>query len=125
MVKDNEIKATVSPFAIREGELKVFDGILSNPHGIILVTGPTGSGKSTTLQRNMIKMIQEHNGEINVITVEDPPEYPIPGARQMPVTNANTEEQKNEEKPESNGNSLNIINIDPNVENITDKLKVN
>ena len=30
-------------------ELKVFDGILSNPHGIILVTGPTGSGKSTTL----------------------------------------------------------------------------
>ena len=59
--------------------------------------GPTGSGKSTTLQRNMIKLLQEKNYEINLITVEDPPEYPIPGARQMPVTNANTEEEKDEQ----------------------------
>ena len=42
----------------------------------------------------MIKLIKEKNGEINLLTVEDPPEYPIPGARQMPVTNANTEEEK-------------------------------
>ena len=65
--------------------------------GLNVVAGPTGSGKSTTLQRNMIKLLQEKNYQINLLTVEDPPEYPIPGARQMPVTNANTEEEKNEQ----------------------------
>ncbi|MBP5697978.1 MAG: Flp pilus assembly complex ATPase component TadA [Alphaproteobacteria bacterium] len=65
--------------------------------GVNVVAGPTGSGKSTTLQRNMIKLLQEKNYQINLLTVEDPPEYPIPGARQMPVTNANTEEEKNEQ----------------------------
>ena len=65
--------------------------------GLNVVAGPTGSGKSTTLQRNMIKLLQEKNYQINLLTVEDPPEYPIPGARQMPVTNANTEEEKTEQ----------------------------
>ena len=65
--------------------------------GLNVVAGPTGSGKSTTLQRNMIKLLQEKNYQINLLTVEDPPDYPIPGARQMPVTNANTEEEKNEQ----------------------------
>jgi type II secretory ATPase GspE/PulE/Tfp pilus assembly ATPase PilB-like protein len=65
--------------------------------GLNVVAGPTGSGKSTTLQRNMIKLLQEKNYQINMLTVEDPPEYPIPGARQMPVTNANTEEEKTEQ----------------------------
>lgn len=67
------------------------------PTGIVIVSGPTGSGKSTTLQRNMIAMLQERNFETNLITVEDPPEYPIPGARQMPVTNAMVEEAKDRE----------------------------
>lgn len=65
--------------------------------GLNVVAGPTGSGKSTTLQRNLIKLLQEKNYQINLLTVEDPPEYPIPGARQMPVTNANTEEEKSEQ----------------------------
>ena len=80
-----------------ERELNLFYRLRATAVGLNIVAGPTGSGKSTTLQRNMIKLIQERNGEINVITVEDPPEYPIPGARQMPVTNANTEEEKDEE----------------------------
>ena len=78
-------------------ELKLFYRLRATAVGLNIIAGPTGSGKSTTLQRNMIKLIQERNGEINVITVEDPPEYPIPGARQMPVTNANSEEEKDEE----------------------------
>ena len=65
--------------------------------GLNVVARPTGSGKSTTLQRNLSKLLQEKNYQINLLTVEDPPEYPIPGARQMPVTNANTEEEKNEQ----------------------------
>ena len=74
-----------------------FYKLRGSPTGITIISGPTGSGKSTTLQRNMIAMLQERNYEVNLITVEDPPEYPIPGARQMPVTNATIEEAKERE----------------------------
>lgn len=80
-----------------EYEENLFYRLRAVPVGLSVIAGPTGSGKSTTLQRNMIKLLQEKNYEINLITVEDPPEYPIPGARQMPVTNANTEEEKDEQ----------------------------
>lgn len=80
-----------------EREENLFYRLRAVPVGLNIIAGPTGSGKSTTLQRNMIKLLQEKNYEINLITVEDPPEYPIPGARQMPVTNANTEEEKEAE----------------------------
>jgi len=62
--------------------LEKFDTLLKNPHGIILVTGPTGSGKSTTLYT----MLSELNviGK-NIITVEDPVEYMIRGLNQVHV----------------------------------------
>lgn len=82
---------------LTKSEQDLFYRLRAAPVGLSIIAGPTGSGKSTTLQRNMIKMLQEKHYEINLITVEDPPEYPIPGARQMPVTNANTEEEKEEE----------------------------
>ena len=77
-------------------ELDLFYRLRASATGLKIIAGPTGSGKSTTLQRNMIKLLQEHQNEVNVLTVEDPPEYPIPGARQMPVTNAANEEEKDE-----------------------------
>lgn len=80
-----------------EYEMDLFFRLRAMPIGLNVISGPTGSGKSTTLQRNMIKLLQERRYEINLITVEDPPEYPIPGARQMPVTNATTEEEKDEQ----------------------------
>ena len=64
------------------------------PTGINIIAGPTGSGKSTTLQRVLGSIIKETAGRKHVITVEDPPEYPIPGAVQTPVTNADTEEER-------------------------------
>lgn len=64
------------------------------PNGIIIVGGPTGSGKSTTQQRILGSIIQESHGRKHVITVEDPPEYPIPGAVQTPVANAETEAER-------------------------------
>ena len=77
-------------------ELDLFYRLRASATGLKIIAGPTGSGKSTTLQRNMIKLLQEHHSEINVLTVEDPPEYPIPGARQMPVTNASSEEERDD-----------------------------
>jgi type IV pilus assembly protein PilB len=63
-------------------EIEVFDGILSNPHGIILVTGPTGSGKSTTLYTSLSELNTE---DVNIITVEDPVEANIDGINQVQV----------------------------------------
>ena len=60
----------------------MFDGILSNPHGIILVTGPTGSGKSTTLYTSLSELNTE---DVNIITVEDPVEANINGINQVQV----------------------------------------
>ncbi len=66
------------------------------PMGINIVAGPTGSGKSTTLQRILSTLMIERRNEIATFTVEDPPEYVIEGAQQMPVTNANTAEERKE-----------------------------
>ncbi len=63
-------------------ELRKFDHILQNPHGIILVTGPTGSGKSTTLYTALSELNTE---DVNIITVEDPVEANIDGINQVQV----------------------------------------
>ncbi len=59
-----------------------YDEILKNPNGIILVTGPTGSGKSTTLYATLREFNKE---EVNILTVEDPVEATIPGINQVQV----------------------------------------
>ena len=65
-------------------ELKAFDHILMNTNGIILVTGPTGSGKSTTLYTALSELNSE---DVNIITVEDPVEANIDGINQVQVNN--------------------------------------
>jgi len=69
-----------------------FDLLAQQPHGMNIISGPTGSGKSTTLQRVLTRQLRDMAGSIHVITVEDPVEYPIEGAVQTPVVNAPTEE---------------------------------
>jgi type IV pilus assembly protein PilB len=63
-------------------EMEKFDRILGNPNGIILVTGPTGSGKSTTLYTALSELNTE---DVNIITVEDPVEANIDGINQVQV----------------------------------------
>lgn len=62
--------------------LQRFKKVIQRPHGMVLVTGPTGSGKSTTLYTALREVA---NPRINVITVEDPVEYRIPGVNQVQV----------------------------------------
>jgi type II secretory ATPase GspE/PulE/Tfp pilus assembly ATPase PilB-like protein len=66
----------------------------AQPIGMNIISGPTGSGKSTTLQRVLMGQLTDCNGSRHVITVEDPIEYPIPMAVQTPVTNARTEDER-------------------------------
>lgn len=63
-------------------ELARFDHMLSNPFGIIFVTGPTGSGKSTTLYTALCELNKE---DVNIVTVEDPVEADIEGINQIQV----------------------------------------
>ena len=62
--------------------LKPWNDLVSRPHGIVLVTGPTGSGKSTTLYASLKQIV---SGEVKAITVEDPVEYHVPGVNQIQV----------------------------------------
>lgn len=80
-----------------EEQVNTIEYMKKRPTGVMVIAGPTGSGKSTTLQRILGAIIQESLGRKHIITVEDPPEYPIPGAVQTPVTNADTEEERSRE----------------------------
>lgn len=71
-----------SQLGLKPYELEQFDYIISNPHGILLVTGPTGSGKSTTLYTALSEL---NTNEVNIITVEDPVEANIDGINQVQV----------------------------------------
>ena len=62
--------------------LKRFESLIKRPHGIILVTGPTGSGKTTTLYGALDKI---NSPDRKIITVEDPVEYQLKGVNQIPV----------------------------------------
>ena len=62
--------------------LKKYEKLIFHPHGMILVTGPTGCGKTTTLYVSLDKI---NNVEKNIITIEDPVEYKLSGIRQMQV----------------------------------------
>ncbi len=72
----------VSDLGMPEQRMKVFNELIKFSHGIILVTGPTGSGKTTTLYAALSSI---NNSDINIITIEDPIEYRIEGIGQIQV----------------------------------------
>lgn len=66
-------------------DLTIFRQAIAQPHGIVLVTGPTGSGKTTTLYAGLSELVSD---ERNIMTVEDPVEYHLPGVNQVQVNRA-------------------------------------
>ncbi|MBN2119636.1 MAG: Flp pilus assembly complex ATPase component TadA [Candidatus Omnitrophica bacterium] len=65
-----------------EDEMKIIEGLIDKPHGIILLTGPTGSGKTTTLYTCLSKL---NKNAVKIITIEDPVEYELDGIMQFQV----------------------------------------
>lgn len=82
LAANNALTKEKSQLGFKPYELEQFDYILKNPHGILLVTGPTGSGKSTTLYTALSEL---NTNEVNIITVEDPVEANIEGINQVQV----------------------------------------
>ncbi|MGF1510237.1 MAG: type II secretion system ATPase GspE [Myxococcota bacterium] len=73
---------SIEDLGFSERDYLEFLGLIKRPHGIILVSGPTGSGKTTTLYAALSKI---NSPDINILTVEDPVEYQLPGVGQMQV----------------------------------------
>lgn len=97
LYNDTSDNLDLSVLGYSQEQVDAVNYMKKRPTGVMVIAGPTGSGKSTTLQRVLGSIIKDSLGRKHIITVEDPPEYPIPGAVQTPVTNADTEEQRSRE----------------------------
>ncbi len=73
---------TMQELGLRGLALKNLETTITRPHGIILVTGPTGSGKTTTLYSVLAKL---NSSKVNIMTLEDPVEYQISGVNQVQI----------------------------------------
>ena len=73
---------TLEELGMQDQALEQFRRLISVPHGMILVTGPTGSGKSTSLYAALMEI---YSVEKKIITIEDPVEYQLPGVNQIQV----------------------------------------
>ncbi|WP_396266947.1 type II secretion system ATPase GspE [Ideonella sp.] len=82
LLDKSESRFTLEGLGMDGEVLKAFDRLVQQPHGIVLVTGPTGSGKTTTLYASLGRL---DTSTTNVLTVEDPVEYELPGISQTQV----------------------------------------
>ena len=76
------LSASLDKLGLDQETFRSFKAAVDAPHGLILVTGPTGSGKTTTLYSALNEL---NSPEYNIITVEDPVEFQIPGINQVPT----------------------------------------
>jgi type IV pilus assembly protein PilB len=82
-VLDNTaVTHAMESLGFEEKSLRDFAGAIRRPYGMVLVTGPTGSGKSTTLYAAVRELVSP---ETNIVTVEDPVEYTMEGVNQVPI----------------------------------------
>ena len=82
LLDKSESKISLEAVGMQGDTLHRFESLIAQPHGIVLVTGPTGSGKTTTLYAALSRLDAKRN---NIMTVEDPIEYELPGVGQMQV----------------------------------------
>ena len=82
LLDKSESKFTLEGLGMDGAVLNAFDDLVHQPHGIVLVTGPTGSGKTTTLYASLGRL---DTATTNILTVEDPVEYELPGIGQTQV----------------------------------------
>ncbi|MEA2909893.1 MAG: type pilus assembly protein PilB [Bradyrhizobium sp.] len=78
----SNLSASIDKLGLDPDTFQQFRSAVDAPHGLILVTGPTGSGKTTTLYSALNEL---NNPTYNIVTVEDPVEFHIPGINQVPV----------------------------------------
>ncbi len=80
VLDDRQIFTDLSQIGLLSGAMERYQTAIRQPHGMIIMTGPTGSGKTTTLVAALHHVVSPH---VNVLTIEDPVEYVIEGVRQI------------------------------------------
>ena len=85
---------TLESLGFSPEEAEVFSEIRMSLRGGIFLGGSAGDGKSTTLATNLALQMEEAEGQLNVVTIEDPVEYPIPGAVQIAVPTTGSGEER-------------------------------
>lgn len=78
----SNLSASMDKLGMDQDSYRRLAGAVAAPHGLLLVTGPTGSGKTTTLYSALNEL---NSPEYNIVTVEDPVEFQVPGINQVPV----------------------------------------
>ena len=81
--EQNGLLSKLSDLGMSEQHINLFQNALNSPHGIILLSGPTGSGKTTTLYAALRYLRQNENRHL--VSIEDPVEVPVDGVTQIPV----------------------------------------
>lgn len=79
------IPLTLDALGFDDEQLAVIDGLLTLKNGLILICGPTGSGKSTTAASLLQELQEKNEGKLKIISLEDPPEYILPGVSQVTI----------------------------------------
>ena len=82
LLDKSQVMFSLPELGMAEDTFGIFNGMIIRPHGILLVTGPTGSGKTTTLYAALQAIV---SAEVKLLTVEDPVEYHLEGVNQIPV----------------------------------------
>jgi len=82
ILNKSAVAMELEDLGMQRGILDKWDELIARPHGILLVTGPTGSGKSTTLYASLRRIVSD---EVKAITIEDPVEYHVDGVNQIQV----------------------------------------
>jgi type IV pilus assembly protein PilB len=82
LLRQGNLQFDLSKIGFDSGQLKVYRKGIDSPNGMVLVTGPTGSGKTTTLYSTLCEL---NSSSLKVVTVEDPIEYSLEGVIQVPV----------------------------------------
>jgi general secretion pathway protein E len=82
LLDKSNVLLDLSELGFEDWQLKIVDGLVTRSHGIVLVTGPTGSGKTTTLYAGLAKI---NSPDLNILTIEDPVEIPLKGVGQVQV----------------------------------------
>ncbi len=84
---------TIEELGFSKDQVKTLIDFTENQTGMVIISGPTGSGKTTTLERLMRHIVERCPGE-NILSVEDPPEYRIHGVVQLPVSNMRSDDDR-------------------------------
>lgn len=114
LLYQREVKATLADLGFFPEQEAIFRRMTQRTEGINIFGGPTGSGKSTSLETLLSRLLVDLNFKINLITVEDPPEYTIPGSVPTPVQYPS--EATDEEVSQAWARAIsNLMRLDPDI----------